>query len=134
MPVIPEGLPLHWRTAALSYVPVFEVFEELRREIPFVAGDTGLSSLIAFPPYYCIDVCSYYGGSITMAAGFHLTGFNSVRVVMENYVFLAAGNMGLTVAHMRKIPRTVLIINNGITMATGGQPILRGTFEQVFSG
>jgi TPP-dependent indolepyruvate ferredoxin oxidoreductase alpha subunit len=134
LPVIPEGLPTKWRQAALQFVPLFQVFQELRPQIPFVSGDTGLSSLFAFAPFACIDACSYYGGSLPLSIGFHLAGFGRAWAVTGDYAFLAAGHMGLLEAMARKIPLKVLIMDNGFAMATGGQPIPAGVYEQVLSG
>ena len=134
MPVIPQGLPLMWRSAASQFVPVFEVFQELRPNIPFVSGDTGLSSLFAFAPFACVDACSYYGGSLPLAIGFHAAGAGRAWAVTGDYAFLAAGHMGLIEALSRRIPLKVLIMDNGCAMATGGQPVPAGVFEQVLAG
>jgi TPP-dependent indolepyruvate ferredoxin oxidoreductase alpha subunit len=134
VPVIPGGLPPAWRPAASQYVPLFDVFQELRPQIPFVCGDTGLSTLFAFAPYACVDACSYYGGSLPLAIGFHLAGVSRSWAVTGDYAFLAAGHMGLIEAMARRIPLKVLVMDNGCAMATGGQPIPEGIFEQVLSG
>jgi TPP-dependent indolepyruvate ferredoxin oxidoreductase alpha subunit len=134
LPPVPEGLPPQWRPAASLYVPVFEVFRELRPQIPFVSGDTGLSSLFAFAPFACVDACSYYGGSLPLALGFHLGGRGRAWAVTGDYAFLAAGHMGLIEALSRRIPLKVLVMDNGSAMATGGQPIPTGLYEQVLTG
>jgi TPP-dependent indolepyruvate ferredoxin oxidoreductase alpha subunit len=134
MPAVPGGLPPAWRSAASLYTSVFDVFQELRPQIPFVSGDTGLSSLFAFAPYACVDACSYYGGSLPLAIGFHMAGFNRSWAVTGDYAFLAAGHMGLIEAMARRIPLKVLVMDNGCAMATGGQPVPEGIFEQVLSG
>lgn len=134
MPIIPDGLPPKWRKPAAQYVPLFEVFRELRPQIPFVSGDTGLSSLFAFAPFRCIDACSYYGGSLPLAIGFYLAGGGQAWAVTGDYAFLAAGHMGLLEAMSRNVPLKVLVMDNGFAMATGGQPIATGVYEQVLSG
>lgn len=134
MPAVPAGLQPEWRTSAYQLVPLFEIFQELRPQIPFVSGDTGLSTLFAFSPFACIDACSYYGGSLPLAAGFHLAGFGRAWAVTGDYSFIAAGHMGLIEALGRRVPLKVLVIDNGCAMATGGQPIPAGVFEQVLSG
>lgn len=134
MPIIPDGLQPAWRAAAAHYIPIFEVFKELRQYIPFVSGDTGLSALFAFSPFSCIDTCSYYGGSLPLAIGFHLAGFKHAWAVTGDYAFLAAGHMGLIEAFTRRISLKVMVMDNGKSMATGGQPIPEGVFEQVLSG
>jgi TPP-dependent indolepyruvate ferredoxin oxidoreductase alpha subunit len=134
MPAVPDGLPPAWRSAASEYTSVFDVFDELRPQIPFVSGDTGLTSLFAFAPYACVDACSYYGGSLPLAVGFQLGGFGRSWAVTGDYAFLAAGHMGLIEALARRIPLKVLVMDNGCAMATGGQPVPEGVFEQVLSG
>lgn len=134
VPAIPGGLSPAWRTAAFQYAPLFDVFQKLRPEIPFVSGDTGLSALFAFAPYECVDACSYYGGSLPLAMGFHLGSGGRAWAVTGDYAFLAAGHMGLIEAMARRVPLKVLVMNNGCAMATGGQPVPEGIFEQVLSG
>jgi TPP-dependent indolepyruvate ferredoxin oxidoreductase alpha subunit len=134
MPVVPFGLPPAWRPAASMFVPLFEVFQELRPQIPFASGDTGLSALFAFAPFACIDACSYYGGSLPLAIGFHLGGGGHAWAVTGDYAFLAAGHMGLIEALARRIPLKVLVMDNGCAMATGGQPVPATVFEQVLAG
>jgi TPP-dependent indolepyruvate ferredoxin oxidoreductase alpha subunit len=134
MPVVPAGLPPAWRPAATRFVPLFEVFQELRPQIPFASGDTGLSALFAFAPFACVDACSYYGGSLPLAIGFHLGGLGRAWAVTGDYAFLAAGHMGLIEALARKVPLKVLVMDNGCAMATGGQPVPAGVFEQVLAG
>ncbi len=134
LPPVPQGLPPAWRKAAAEFVPVFEVFQELRSQIPFAGGDTGLSSLFAFAPFSCVDACSYYGGSLPLAIGFQAAGGGRAWAVTGDYAFLAAGHLGLIEALSRRIPLKVLIMNNGRAMATGGQPVAPGVFDQVLSG
>jgi len=134
LPAVPGGLPPAWRYAASAFVPVFEVFQEFRPQIPFVSGDTGLSSLFAFAPFACIDACSYYGGSLPLALGFHLGGSGRPWAVTGDYAFLAASHMGLPEALARRIPLKVLIMDNGRAMATGGQPVPPGVLDTVLAG
>ncbi len=134
VPRVPDRLPPAWRPGASALIPLFEVFRELRPRIPFASGDTGLSVLFAFAPFDCMDASSYYGGSLPLALGFRLAGFDRTWAVTGDYAFLAAGHMGLIEAKARKIPLKVLVIDNGCAMATGGQPIPAGVLEQVLSG
>lgn len=134
LPPVPQGLPAAWRQAAAQFVPVFEIFQALRAQIDFVGGDTGLSSLFAFPPFACVDACSYYGGSLPLAIGAFLGGPKRVWAVTGDYAFLAAGHLGLIEAQARRIPLKVLILDNGRAMATGGQPVPEGLLERVLGG
>jgi TPP-dependent indolepyruvate ferredoxin oxidoreductase alpha subunit len=134
MPQVPSGLPPAWRSAVYPLIPLFEVFQELRPKIAFASGDTGLSALFALPPFNCIDACSYYGGSLPLAIGFHLGGFGRSWAITGDYAFIAAGHMGLIEALARQVPLKVLLIHNGCAAATGGQPIPDRIFEQVLAG
>ena len=134
MPAIPAGLPPQWRTEAERFVPVFNIFQEMRSSIPVVCGDTGLSSMFAFPPFSCVDTCSYYGGSLPMAIGMHLGGLSRPWAVTGDYAFVAAGHMGLIEALARGVPLKVMIMDNGHAMATGGQPIPPEVYDQLLAG
>jgi TPP-dependent indolepyruvate ferredoxin oxidoreductase alpha subunit len=134
MPAMPDGLPPVWRKAALQYTPLFDVFKEFRPQIPFVCGDTGLSTFFSFAPYDCVDAAGYYGGSLPTALGFYLGSSARAWAVTGDYAFIAAGHMGLFEALARRAPLKVLVIDNGCAMATGCQPIADGIFEQLLSG
>jgi len=129
LPTIPEDLPEAWQETARSYVQLFTVFQKLRGEIVF--GDTGISSLFAFPPYHCVDVLTYMGGSVPLAIGAYLAGYHDAWAVTGDFSFIAAGHLGLVEAMQRGIPLRVLIFHNGKAAATGGQIIPARIFEQV---
>jgi TPP-dependent indolepyruvate ferredoxin oxidoreductase alpha subunit len=120
LPAVPDGLPPAWRPGASAFIPVFEVFRELRPRIPFVSGDTGLNVLFAFEPFGCVDLTSYFGGSLPPAIGAYLGGIGRSWAVTGDYAFIAAGYMGLIEAFGRRIPLKVLILNNGRAAASGG--------------
>ena len=131
---IPDDLPPKWQKTAHDYMPIFQVFRQLRKEMDFVSGDTGISSLFAFPPFNCIDVTTYYGGSLPLAIGAHLAGRSGVWAITGDYSFVAAGHMGLIEAVSRNIPLKVLVLHNGCAMTTGGQLLPDNVFNHVISG
>ena len=131
---IPDDLPPKWQKPAHDYMPIFQVFRQLRKEIDFVSGDTGISSLFAFPPFNCIDACTYYGGSLPLAIGAHLAGRRGAWAITGDYSFVAAGHMGLIEAVSRNIPLKVLVLYNGCAMTTGGQPLPENVLNHVISG
>ena len=131
---IPDDLPQKYRQAVRYYLPVFEVFGKLRNKMDFVSGDTGVSTLFAFPPFNCIDACTYYGGSLPLAIGAHLAGKHNAWAVTGDYSFIAAGHMGLVEAISRNIPLKVLVLYNGCALSTGGQPLPENVFNHVVSG
>ena len=60
-----------FKTAALTYQPVFDAFKKIKGDDAVVAGDAGTSTLFAFPPYDCVDLTTFYGGSIPLACGLY---------------------------------------------------------------
>jgi TPP-dependent indolepyruvate ferredoxin oxidoreductase alpha subunit len=132
LPIVPYTLPPEWQPAAKLYAPLFAVFQDLRGET--VTGDTGVSTLFAFPPYSCIDICTYMGGSIPLAIGAYLAGYRDTWAITGDFSFIAAGHLGLVEPIQRNIALKVLVMYNAKAETTGGQPILRGTLEYVLSG
>lgn len=134
LPKIPDGLPPHFKPTALQYAGVFDAFKKIRGADAVTTGDPGTSALFAFPPYDCVDVVTYYGGGIPLAVGFYLAGRRNVWAVSGDYSFIAASNLGLAEAVQRGIPLRVIVFNNGIAAATGGQPIGPDVFGKVIGG
>jgi len=132
LPTIPDALPQVWQPLARLYTPLFEVFQTLRGEV--VTGDTGVSTLFAFPPYNCVDICTYMGGSVPLAVGAYLAGRRNVWAVTGDFSFIAAGHLGLLEAIQRDIPLKVLIFHNRKAQTTGGQPIPNGVLERILRG
>jgi TPP-dependent indolepyruvate ferredoxin oxidoreductase alpha subunit len=132
IPHIPESLPERWKPVAESYAPLFSVFQSLRGAI--VTGDTGVSSLFAFPPYSCVDITTYMGGSIPLAIGAFMAGFDDVWALTGDFSFIAAGQLGLPEAVQRHIPLKIVLFYNGTAETTGGQPIPAGTLERIIRG
>jgi len=131
---IPDGLPPRWQQMVGDYMPLFQVFRQLRSSIDFVSGDTGVSSVFAFPPFDCIDATTYYGGSLPLALGAHLAGRRNAWAITGDYAFVAAGHMGLIEARSRDIPLKVVVLYNGRAMTTGGQPLPDTVFNHVIGG
>ncbi len=132
LPRIPDSLPGPWAAAVRVYSPLFDAFRAVRGA--FVAGDTGVSTLFAFPPYDCIDVCTCMGASLALAVGARLAGLDAPWAVTGDFSFLAAGQLGLLEAVRRRTPIKVLILNNRQARTTGGQRIPGGLLETVLEG
>lgn len=132
IPVVPNDLPGPWRTAAFRLVPFFEEFRNVRGEV--VAGDTGLTSLFAFPPFDCVDITTYMGGSVPLAIGAMLAGKRGAWCGTGDFSFIAAGHLGLIEAAIRQLPLKLFILDNGAAVVTGGQPIAPGMLERVLAG
>ena len=134
LPEIPDGLPVQFKAAATTYAAAFDAFKKIKGANAVVAGDTGTSALFAFPPYDCVDITTYYGGSIPLAAGLYLSGHTNAWAVCGDFAFIAAAHLGLPEALQREIPLKILVFHNGIAAATGGQPIRPDVFENVLGG
>lgn len=133
---IPDGLPPKWQAAVQPYLPLFAAFRQVREEegIDWVSGDTGLGTLFAFSPFDCVDVCTYYGGSLPLALGAQLGGRRAVWAVSGDYAFIAAGHLGLVEAVARERPLKILLLHNGCALATGGQPIPPKLLDHLLAG
>lgn len=132
IPSIPDAIPDKWKHFVEAYSGIFSVFKKIRGSV--VTGDTGISSLFACEPYNCIDITTYMGGSIPLAAGAYLGGFRDVWAVTGDFSFIAAGQLGLLEAVQRQIPLKILLLYNGKAATTGGQPIPDNALETVLSG
>lgn len=126
-----EALPEKWKCIAGEYAIVFEALRSVKGEI--TSGDTGLSTLFALPPYDCIDVTTYMGGSVPLALGAYLSGVRPAWAVSGDFSFIAAGHLGLLEAVQRRIPLKVLLLCNGMAKTTGGQKIPDGLLERILS-
>lgn len=131
-PRIPDDLPPEWQEPLRTYQPFFDAFKELRGDI--VAGDTGVSSIYCLPPYECIDMCTYMGGSVALALGAYLAGYRDVWAVTGDFSFIAAGHLGLLEAFRRKIPLKIVVFYNHQAQTTGGQDIESGIMETLLEG
>jgi TPP-dependent indolepyruvate ferredoxin oxidoreductase alpha subunit len=132
LPVIPDGLPTDWQQTVQSYIPFFETFRPLRGRI--VTGDTGLSALFGFPPFDCIDLCTHMGGSLALAIGAHLAGYDETWAITGDFSFVAAGHLGLVEAVDRKLPLKVAIFVNQKALATGGQDVAADHLQRLLAG
>lgn len=135
LPIVPEGLPPKWQSAAFRYAPLFAVLRRVRMEGPawWIAGDTGMVSLFAFPPFDCVDVCTYMGGSLPLALGALLAGQSQAWAVTGDWAFVADGRLGLEEAIIRGLPLKLLILDNGISEATGGQAVPPGALDRALA-
>lgn len=132
VPEIPGALPEKWHSAINQYSLLFSVFREIRGEV--VTGDVGVSSFFAFPPYHCIDITTCMGGSIPLAIGAFLAGYQDVWALTGDYAFISTGHLGMMEALQRKISLKVLIFNNGKSETTGGQLINRAILDTILEG
>ncbi len=89
-----------------------------------VAGDIGCYTLAAGPPITSMDTCLAMGSSIGMATGLALSGRSNqpVAATIGDSTFFHGGIPALLDAVHRQANITVVILDNGTTAMTGGQP------------
>lgn len=131
-PKIPDDLPERAKNTAIKYMPLFEVFKNYRGDI--VTGDTSGLSAFCLPPYNCIDIVTYMGGSIPLAIGAYISGNKNVWALTGDFGFISAGYIGLIELLNREIPIKVLIFYNKQAAATGGQPINKKILRHILAG
>ncbi|MEI6157421.1 MAG: thiamine pyrophosphate-dependent enzyme, partial [Atribacterota bacterium] len=129
IPIIPNQLPSRYQKAVTPYLPVMKFFRSIRGDV--VCGDTGVSSFFALPPFDCIDITTYMGGSIPLATGAMLSGHRNVWAVTGDFAFCAAGHLGFMEAFQRHLPVKILILNNHKAESTGGQTVPGELLEMV---
>lgn len=132
VPRLPDGLPPDYAEYVRPYIPLMEQFRKIRGKIVF--GDTGISTLFAFPPFKCVDSCSYMGGSVAMATGATLAGYHDTWAVTGDFSFIAAGHLGLIEAAARNLPVKILIFNNNKAQTTGGQQFNGDILQRLLRG
>jgi len=131
IPVIPDSLPEKRKPVLGRYIPLFSVFRDFRGDV--VAADTGITAMFACPPFDCIDITTYMGGSVPLALGAFLAGHRPVWAVTGDFSFISAGHLGLHEAIQRDIPLKVLVFDNGMAETTGGQVIPDGALERTLA-
>jgi indolepyruvate ferredoxin oxidoreductase alpha subunit len=114
------------------YIPTFDaliqVMDQLGgREEFIVVGDPGCLVRGQLPPYEMMDVKTSLGSSIGMAAGVALSqmaggGRKHVIALSGDSSFLHSGFNGLVDAVQVGANMLVLILDNGTTALSGGQP------------
>ena len=87
-----------------------------------VMADIGCYTLAALPPFQSINSCVDMGASITMAKGLADAGVIPAVAVIGDSTFTHSGMTGLLDAVNSKSAITVMILDNGTTAMTGGQP------------
>jgi TPP-dependent indolepyruvate ferredoxin oxidoreductase alpha subunit len=128
-----ESLPPGYLKAVDPYLTIFAEFKRTA-QFDFVAGDAGVSTLSAFPPYDIVHAASYMGGSLPLAMGAYLSGMKNSWAFTGDFSFIAAGHFALIEAIERKIPLKILIYANGTAQTTGGQKLDLSHLDRVLKG
>lgn len=100
-----------------------------------VFSDIGCYTLSALPPLESINSCVDMGASITMAIGAAEAGLVPAVATIGDSTFTHSGMTGLLDAIIRKVPITVIIMDNSTTAMTGGQDSAGfGRLENIVKG
>jgi indolepyruvate ferredoxin oxidoreductase, alpha subunit len=121
----PVGLPVAARPPVLCPgCPHVAPFLALREMGAVVMGDIGCYTLAAMPPLSAMDSCVAMGSSIGMAIGVARSGGAGAPVVaaIGDSTFIHAGLPALADAVYNGTRLVVLVLDNGTTAMTGGQP------------
>lgn len=95
----------------------------LRKLDAIICGDIGCYTLAALPPLDAMDTCVAMGSSIGMAIGLSKTARGRpVAAAIGDSTFLHSGISALIDAVYKKARISVVILDNGTTAMTGGQP------------
>ncbi len=121
IPKCPDDLPPHLLSIAKAYEPAIAAIKPL--EYSWITGDAGTSSLFGLPPHDFVNVCTHMGGAIPLAMGAVLAGKQGVLAVTGDFSFLSTGALALAEAKHRGVSFDVLIFQNGVAAATGGQRV-----------
>ena len=106
-----------------SYAALAEAFEAAGIDDPIVVGDIGCYTLGFFPPFSILQTMTSMGASMgTAAALAELNPHRKVVAVIGDSTMYHAGMPGLLQLSHRKLPVTVLVMDNAVTGSTGQQP------------
>ncbi len=131
LPAPPEPVPGPGRPPAAPRPPVLcpgcphvVPYLALRQLGAVVAGDIGCYTLAALEPLAAIDTTLAMGSSIGMAIGLVRSrqAPGPVVATIGDSTFLHSGIPALLDAVYNRTPVTVVILDNGTTAMTGGQP------------
>jgi len=93
------------------------------REAFIVTGETGCMVRAQLPPWQILDAKYGMGGSIALAAGLVRSGLpQKVVALAGDSALLHSGLAGLVDATQAALPLLVVVLDNGTTALSGGQP------------
>jgi indolepyruvate ferredoxin oxidoreductase alpha subunit len=93
-------------------------------DAPIVTSDIGCYTLGALPPYSAVESCVCMGASVGMAKGAADAGLRPAVALIGDSTFLHSGVTPLMDAVAANTDMTLIILDNGTTAMTGGQPTI----------
>ncbi|HSK09234.1 MAG TPA: thiamine pyrophosphate-dependent enzyme [Vicinamibacterales bacterium] len=129
--IAPDGLPLPNRPPQLcAGCPHGDSFDAIKQALaefsttPVVTSDIGCYTLGALPPYNAVESCVCMGASIGMAKGASEAGLKPAVALIGDSTFLHSGVTPLMDAVAANTDMTLIVLDNGTTAMTGGQPTI----------
>ncbi|RPJ69231.1 MAG: indolepyruvate ferredoxin oxidoreductase [Acidobacteria bacterium] len=126
-----EGLTLPNRPPQLcAGCPHADSFDAIKQALadfhttPVVTSDIGCYTLGALPPYTAVESCVCMGASVGMAKGAAEAGLKPAVALIGDSTFLHSGVTPLMDAVAANTDMTLIILDNGTTAMTGGQPTI----------
>jgi len=105
-----------------SLIALKRALDEFGRGTENVFSDIGCYTLGALPPYEAVSSCVCMGASVSMAKGGSEAGVHPAVAVIGDSTFAHSGLTPLLSAAAANTDMTVVILDNGTTAMTGGQP------------
>jgi len=105
-----------------TFIALKRALDEFGRGTENVFSDIGCYTLGALPPYEAVQSCVCMGASIGMAKGGSEAGVYPAVAVIGDSTFAHSGLTPLLSAAAANTDMTVVILDNGTTAMTGGQP------------
>ena len=126
-----EGLTLPGRPPQLcAGCPHADSFDAIKQAVaefqstPIITSDIGCYTLGALPPYSALESCVCMGASVGMAKGAAEAGLKPAVALIGDSTFLHSGVTPLMDAVAANTDMTLIILDNGTTAMTGGQPTI----------
>jgi indolepyruvate ferredoxin oxidoreductase, alpha subunit len=105
-----------------TLIALKRALDEFGRGTENVFSDIGCYTLGALPPYEAVSTCVCMGASVSMAKGGSEAGVHPAVAVIGDSTFAHSGLTPLLSAAAANTDMTVVILDNGTTAMTGGQP------------
>ena len=130
LPRIPEDIPPYWHSAIDRYTPLMSALRSIKSNDTLITSDIGFFVSFAFSPFFVQDICTFMGGSISLAAGAVKVGCPDAWAITGDFSFIGAGHLTLLEPDILNLPVKVVIIANLMAETTGMQRISPDDLER----